>query len=61
MEIEGPSEEAIQEVVKILDLNSCKVIRKNYGELMKEKFHELQLPVTNICATFEKEKEFCGL
>jgi adenylate cyclase class 2 len=58
IEIEGPSEAAIKEVVGLLDLSSCEVIRKNYGELMKDKFHELQLPLTNLHATFAKEAEY---
>jgi adenylate cyclase, class 2 len=58
VEIEGPSEADIQEVIAILDLSSCQVIRKNYGELMLAKFHELGLSVNNICATFAKEMEF---
>jgi adenylate cyclase, class 2 len=57
IEIEGPSEAAITEIVHLLDLSSCLVIRKNYGELMMAKFRELQLPLSNICATFAKEKE----
>lgn len=57
IEIEGPSEIAIQEVVHLLDLASSQVVRKNYGELMKEKFQELQLPSSMICATFAKEVE----
>lgn len=57
VEIEGPHEEAIQEVVALLGLSKCPVVRKNYGELMKAKFHELQLPTTNICATFAHEKK----
>lgn len=58
IEIEGPSEAAIEDVVTLLDLNSCEVIRQNYGELMTAKFRELQLPLTNIQATFAKEKEW---
>lgn len=57
VEIEGPSEHAIQEVVRLLNLSSCPVVRQNYGELMKTKFRELNLPLTNIHATFAKEKE----
>lgn len=57
IEIEGPSETAINEIVVLLNLSSCEVVRQNYGELMMKKFHELQLPLTNICATFAKEKE----
>jgi predicted adenylyl cyclase CyaB len=58
IEIEGPSECAIHEIVNLLALSSGKVIRKNYGELMKEKFHELRLPVSKIIATFAKEAEY---
>lgn len=57
LEIEGPSEKAIQEIVHMLDLTSSKVVRQNYGELMTAKFRELQLPLSNIYATFSKEKE----
>lgn len=60
IEIEGPSEKAIQEIVHLLDLASCKVVRQNYGELMIAKFRELQLPLSNICATFSKERELCS-
>lgn len=56
IEIEGPSEEAIHAIVKALKLSSFPVITKNYGELMKEKFRELNLPLTNIHATFATEK-----
>ncbi len=57
VEVEGPSEEAINEIVILLELSSYAVVRQNYGELMIEKFRELQLPLTNICATFAKEEE----
>lgn len=57
IEIEGPSEEAIQAVVEALDLSSSTVVRNNYGELMIAKFRELQLPVTQVCATFAREAE----
>lgn len=57
IEIEGPSEEVIQEIVSLLGLSSYEVIRKNYGELMKAKFSELGLPLTNIHATFASEKK----
>ncbi len=60
-EIEGPSEATIQEMVTLLDLSPYPVIRKNYGELMIEKFRELQLPLANIYATFSKEREFNSL
>lgn len=60
VEIEGPSEEAIEHVVHMLDLTTCQVIKQNYGELMKEKFRQLQLPLSNIQATFAKQNElFC--
>lgn len=57
VEIEGPSEDAIHKIVHLLDLSSCQVVRKNYGELMMDKFRELQLPLTNIRATFDHEIE----
>lgn len=57
VEIEGPSETAIHEIVDLIGLSSCKVVRQNYGELMTAKFKELQLPVSQICATFAKERE----
>lgn len=57
IEIEGPTEIAINQVVSLLNLSSCQVIRQNYGELMMAKFRELQLPLTNIRATFEQEIE----
>lgn len=58
IEIEGPSEDAIQNIVQLLSLSTCQVVRKNYGELMKDKFRELQLPLSNIQATFAKQNEF---
>ncbi len=61
VEIEGPSENAIHEIVVMLNLTACPVVRQNYGELMKAKFSELQLPLTHICATFAKEKSLCEL
>lgn len=57
IEIEGPSETAINQIVALLQLSSSEVVRQNYGELMTAKFQELQLPITNICATFANEKE----
>lgn len=57
IEIEGPSEIAIHKIVELLDLSSCRIIRKNYGELMMDKFRELQLPLSNIQATFAKQDE----
>lgn len=56
IEIEGPTEAAIHDMVQALKLTSSSVIRKNYGELMKEKFIELNLPLTHIQATFAAEK-----
>lgn len=58
IEIEGPSEDAIHKIIDLLDLSSCQVVRKNYGELMMDKFRELQLPLSNIQATFAKQEEF---
>ena len=57
IEIEGPSEDAINNIVHLLNLSSCEIVRKNYGELIIDKFRELKLPLTNICATFAKEFE----
>ncbi len=57
IEIEGPSEAAIHEIVQLLHLSTSKVIRKNYGELMMDKFLELNLPQSNIHATFAHEAE----
>jgi adenylate cyclase class 2 len=58
VEIEGPSETAIQTVVRALNLSESTVIQKNYGELMIEKFITLSLPTSSIKATFEEEKRF---
>lgn len=58
IEIEGPSEDAIHKIVDLLDLSTCQIARKHYGELMRDKFRELQLPLTNIQATFAKQNEF---
>lgn len=55
IEVEGPSELAIQEIVSLLNLSSSPVIRQNYGELMRKKFSELQLPLSNLRATFANE------
>lgn len=58
VEVEGPSESAIKEVTHLLGLSSSPVITKHYGELMTDKFRELNLPQTYQWATFDKEKEF---
>lgn len=55
VEIEGPSEEAIDAMVVLLNLSSYPVVRKNYSELMMERFHELHLPLSNLRATFANE------
>lgn len=55
IEIEGPPESAVSDVMDLINLSSFQIVRKNYGELMMEKFRELQLPLTNIYATFAKE------
>ncbi len=57
IEIEGPSESAINKIVSLLNLSSSPIVRQNYGELMTEKFRELQLPLSNIRATFANELE----
>lgn len=57
VEIEGPSEDAIHKIVHLLNLSSFQIVHKNYGELIIDKFRELQLPLSNICATFAKESE----
>ena len=57
VEIEGPSEEAIHKIVHLLNLSSFQIVHKNYGELIIDKFRELHLPLSNICATFAKESE----
>jgi adenylate cyclase class IV len=51
IEIEGPSETAINKIISLLNLSSFQVVRQNYGELMTAKFRELRLPLTNIRAT----------
>lgn len=56
IEIEGPSENAIQEVLALLQLSSKAIERKNYGELMSEKLQELG--ISNMHATFSKEAQF---
>lgn len=56
LEIEGPDEIAIQNIVHALKLTSCEVVRKNYGELMREKFSELKLAPSQVHATFAAEK-----
>jgi predicted adenylyl cyclase CyaB len=55
VEIEGPSQDAINEVVRLLDLPPDAGIQKNYGELTTEKFSILGLSTTNICSTFAEE------
>jgi adenylate cyclase class 2 len=57
IEIEGPSEDSIHRIVDLLNLSACQIIQKNYGELMIDKFRELQLSSTNIRATFANEIE----
>lgn len=57
IEIEGPSEHEINEMVHLLNLSANHVVRQNYGELMKAKFRQLQLPLSSICATFAREIE----
>ena len=61
VEIEGPSEIAINKIVSLLNLSSCQVVRQNYGELMIEKFRELRLPLSNRRATFANEMEYMNL
>ncbi|CDR32968.1 class IV adenylate cyclase [Criblamydia sequanensis] len=58
IEIEGPSEIAINQIVFLLNLTSCSPVRQNYGELMVAKFRQLQLPLSNIRATFAHEIEY---
>lgn len=58
VEIEGPSETAIKEIAHLLNLSSCQVVTKNYGELMRTKFRELQLPLVPMHTTFATEKEW---
>lgn len=55
IEIEGPSEAAIQEIVHLLKLSSCQVIRQNYGELMAEKLCTLNLCYSSLRVTFAEE------
>lgn len=57
IEIEGSSEDEIHQVILLLGLSSCQIVRKNYGELMVDKFRELQLPLSRINATFANEKQ----
>lgn len=57
IEIEGPSEEAIFDLMKKLNLSSDAIVRKHYGELIKKKFQELGLPLDKIHATYAKEQE----
>ncbi|MBA3722510.1 MAG: class IV adenylate cyclase [Parachlamydiaceae bacterium] len=57
IEIEGPSEIEISKIVSLLNLSSCQIVRQNYGELMMTKFCELQLPLSNLRATFANEIE----
>lgn len=56
VEIEGPDEKTIQEIVKSLSLTSHEVVLKNYGELMRSKFKELNLSMDNFQATFAFDK-----
>jgi adenylate cyclase, class 2 len=61
IEIEGPSEEAINEVIHLLDISNFPTIQNHYGELMKAKFLELQLPMSPLHATFSREQELIYL
>ncbi len=58
IEVEGPDEAAIQQVIKKLKLSIDLAIRKNYGELMEEKFQELGLNASEIQATFSAEERY---
>ena len=56
VEIEGPTEAAILEIVQLLHLSSFAPLQKNYGELIAEKFKKLGL--SQIHATFAAEAAF---
>lgn len=55
IEIEGPDENTIHNIVRSLHLTSHEVVSKNYGELMREKFEELSLSSHFVQATFAAE------
>lgn len=56
VEVEGPSEEVIHEVLRSLGLSPEGAIGKNYSELLRAKFEELGLH--NIPATFAAEEQW---
>jgi predicted adenylyl cyclase CyaB len=57
IEIEGSSENSIRDMIRKLKLSESQIVRKNYGELFKAKFQELNIPTQNMCVTFAKEAE----
>ena len=60
IEIEGPSEAKIGDLVNLLEISTYPIIQKNYGELMTEKFRELNLSLSSIHATFSQETSVCA-
>jgi predicted adenylyl cyclase CyaB len=58
VEVEGPNEAAIKEVLKTLELDTKPATTKHYSELMTDYFKALQLPTTYIQATFAAEEQW---
>lgn len=61
IEVEGPSEAAIEHVLLALRLSSQNAIRQNYAELMTAHLKKLRIPPAQFSATFAAEKALsCG-
>lgn len=58
IEVEGPNESAIEDVLKTLKISHLPRIQKNYGELMREKLKELELTHLTHEATFAAEQNW---
>ncbi len=58
VEIEGPTQEAIHQMVAKLQLPHGAGIQQHYGELTTAKFAALGLPTTHIISTFEAERAY---
>lgn len=58
IEVEGPNEAAINEVLHSLKLSPEMAIRKHYGELMEDKLKELGLFKLPILSTFAAEEKW---
>ncbi len=55
IEVEGPNEAAIHGVLHALKLPPDGAVLKHYGELMRDRFEELGMPLKGLQATFAAE------